>query len=58
VTGSGMMGHGMMGGAGGMGALFGSRVVPTMNLSVDDVRAYLNRVQGMKTAFLRLGADS
>jgi len=36
-----MMGSGMMGGAGGMTALFGSRVVPTMNLSVDDVRAYL-----------------
>ena len=41
VTGSGMMGQGTMGGAGGMGALFGSRVVPTMNLSVDDVRGYL-----------------
>ena len=38
---SGMMGPGMMGGAGGMSALFGSRVVPTMNLSVDDVRGYL-----------------
>lgn len=41
VTGSGMMCHSMLGGAGGMGALFGSRVVPTMNLSVDDVRGYL-----------------
>ncbi len=51
--GGGMMGHDMMhddcpmmrgmtqGGTGGMGALFGSRVVPTMNLSVDDVRGYL-----------------
>ena len=35
---SGMMG---MGGSGGMSALFGSRVVPTLNLSVDDVRGYL-----------------
>ena len=31
-------GEGMQG---GMGALFGSRVTPTMNLSVDDVRGYL-----------------
>jgi len=40
----GMMGSGMMGSAktqGGMGALFGSRVTPVMNLSVDDVRGYL-----------------
>ena len=36
-----MMGGMMQGGTGGMGALFGSRVVPTMNLSVDDVRGYL-----------------
>lgn len=36
------MGSGMMGGAGGMTALFGSRVVPTLNLSVDDVRGYLS----------------
>ena len=38
-----MMGSGMtgMGSPGGMGALFGSRVVPTLNLSVDDVRGYL-----------------
>jgi hypothetical protein len=37
-----MMGSGMTGmGPGGMGALFGSRVVPTLNLSVDDVRGYL-----------------
>lgn len=40
MMGSGMMGHEMRGGT-GMGALFGSRVVPTMNLSVDDVRGYL-----------------
>jgi hypothetical protein len=39
----GMMGSGMMqGGTGpGMGALFGSRVTPMMNLSVEDVRGYL-----------------
>lgn len=38
-----MMGSGMtgMGSPSGMGALFGSRVVPTLNLSVDDVRGYL-----------------
>lgn len=42
MMGSGMMGPEMMrGGTGRMGALFGSRVVPTMNLSVDDVRGYL-----------------
>jgi hypothetical protein len=57
MMGSGMMGPGMMQGGmgpgmiqggtspgmmqGGMGVLFGSRVTPMMNLSVDDVRAYL-----------------
>jgi hypothetical protein len=37
-----MMG-GMMDGrmSAGMGGLFGSRVIPKMNLSVDDVRSYL-----------------
>jgi len=35
----GGMGSGMM--QGGMGAIFGSRVTPMMNLSVDDVRGYL-----------------
>jgi hypothetical protein len=40
MMGSEMMGPGMHGGT-GMGALFGSRVVPTMNLSVDDVRGYI-----------------
>lgn len=39
MMGKGMMGAGMM--QGGMGALFGSRVTPMMNLSVDDVRGYL-----------------
>ena len=42
MMGSGMMGPEMMrGGTGGMDALFGSRVVPTMNLSEGDVRGYL-----------------
>ena len=36
-----MQGHMTGMGPGGMGALFGSRVVPTLNLSVDDVRGYL-----------------
>jgi hypothetical protein len=39
MMGSGIMGPEMM--RGGMSALFGSRVVPTINLSVDDVRGYL-----------------
>jgi hypothetical protein len=33
--------HMMRGETGGMSGLFGSRVIPTMNLSVDDVRGYL-----------------
>ena len=39
MMGQGGMGPGMM--QGGMGALFGSRVTPMMNLSADDVRGYL-----------------
>ena len=42
MMGQGMMGPGMMqGGMPGMGGLFGSRVTPIMNLSVEDVRGYL-----------------
>lgn len=43
MTGSGMMGPGMMrdGTDPGRGALFGSRVTPMMNLSVEDVPGYL-----------------
>ena len=42
MMGSGMEGpETMHGSTGGMSSLFGSRVVPTMNLSVDDVRVYL-----------------
>lgn len=39
TTGQGTMGPGMM--RGGMGALFGSRVTPMLNLSAEDVRGYL-----------------
>ena len=36
--------------------LFGSRVVPTMNLSVDDVRDYLNsRLDRLHNKRLKLG---
>jgi hypothetical protein len=43
MMGSGMMGPGMMQGgmAPGMGTVFGTRVTPMMNLSVEDVRGYL-----------------
>jgi len=40
MMGQGGMGPGMM--QGGMGALFGSRVTPMMNLSAEDVRGYLD----------------
>ena len=43
MMGQGMRGPGMMQGGmrPGMGGLFGSRVTPMMNLSVEDVRSYL-----------------
>jgi hypothetical protein len=43
MMGQGMRGPGMMQGGmrPGMGGLFGSRVTPMMNLSVEDVRGYL-----------------
>ena len=42
MMGPGMMDSGMQGGTRpGMGGLFGSRVRPIMNLSVEDVRGYL-----------------
>jgi hypothetical protein len=55
----GMMGSGMMG-MGGMGdeaaGLFGSRVTPMMNLSVDDVRAYLSsRLERLNNKRLKIG---
>ena len=50
----GMMRNGMMGG--GMGALFGSRVTPVMNLSVEDVRAYLaSRLERFGSKRLKVG---
>lgn len=45
-------------GAGERYARRGLRLVAHQRCGDHDVRAYLNRVQGMKTAFLRLGADS
>jgi hypothetical protein len=53
-------GHGgmmMRGDAGsGMGTLFGSRVVPTLNISVDDVRGFLTaRLDRLNNKRLKLG---
>jgi hypothetical protein len=45
-------------GAGERYARHGLRLVAHQRCGDHDVRAYLNRVQGMKTVFLRLGADS
>lgn len=46
----------MMKGGSGMAALFGSRVVPKMNLSVDDVRSYLTaRLDHLGNKRLKLG---
>ena len=54
MMGSGMMGSGMM--RGGMGALFGSRVTPVMNLSIDDVRGYLaSQLEGLNNKRLKVG---
>src|SRR5262249_48137620 len=58
MMGSGMMGSGMMQGGRrtDMGALFGSRVRPVMNLSVDDVRNYLAmRLEGLNNKRLKIG---
>jgi hypothetical protein len=56
MMGSGMMRSGMQDGESGMGALFGSRVTRMMNLSVDDVRAYLAfRLERLKNKRLKLG---
>jgi hypothetical protein len=54
----GMMGSGMMhdSGRSGMDALFGSRVRPVMNLSVDDVRGYLiMRLDRLANKRLKIG---
>jgi hypothetical protein len=54
MMGSGMMGMGRMGGE--AGGLFGSRVTPMMNLSVDDVRAYLSsRLERLNSKRLKIG---
>jgi hypothetical protein len=45
-------------GAGERYARRGLRLIAHQRCGDHDARAYLNRVQGMKTAFLRLGADS
>ena len=45
-------------GAGERYARHGLRLIAHQRCGDHDVRAYLNRVQGMKTVFLRLGADS
>ena len=59
MVGSGMMGSGMMGSGmmpSGMGALFGSRVTPVMNLSVDDVRGYLaSQLERLNNKRLKIG---
>jgi hypothetical protein len=58
MMGSGMMGSGMMQGGtrSGMGGLFGSRVTPTMNLSIEDVRGYLTlRLERLNNKRLKLG---
>jgi hypothetical protein len=54
MMGSEMMGPGMM--RSGMNALFGSRVRPVMNLSVDDVRGYLaSQLEHLNNKRLKLG---
>ncbi|RTM14182.1 MAG: hypothetical protein EKK33_07290 [Bradyrhizobiaceae bacterium] len=54
MMGTEMMGSGMMGG--GMSALFGSRVTPVMNLSVDNVRGYLaSQLEHLHNERLKLG---
>ena len=58
MMGSGMMGSDMMQGGmtSGMGSLFGSRVKPLMNLSVDDVRGYLGfQLDRLKNKRLKVG---
>lgn len=59
MMGSEMMSPGMMQGGrarSGMAALFGSRVRPVMNISVDDVRGYLTlQLQRLNNKRLKLG---
>ena len=52
--GSEMMGSGMM--RGRMSALFGSRVTPVINLSVEDVRGYLaSQLEHLSNKRLKVG---
>src|SRR6266581_2252954 len=54
MMGSEMMGSGMM--HGGMSPLFGSRVTPVMNLSIDDVRGYLaSQLERLNNKRLKVG---
>lgn len=58
MMGSRMMGSGMMhdGTKSDMSALFGARVRPIMNLSVDDVRGYLgSRLEQLNNKRLKIG---
>jgi hypothetical protein len=59
MMGSGMMGPGMMSMdrmGGESGGLFGSRVTPMMNLSVEDVRAYLSaQLERLNNKRLKIG---
>jgi hypothetical protein len=56
------MGPGMMGSGaarGGTGGMFGSRVTPIMNLSVDDVRGYLGvQLSQLNNKRLKIGPIS
>jgi hypothetical protein len=58
MMGQGMMGRGMMrdGTCLDRGRLFGSRVTPMMNLSIEDVRAYLNvQLERLNNKRLKVG---
>ena len=58
IVDSGMMSSGMMedGASSGMSSLFGSRITPVMNLSVDDVRGYLGlRLTRLNNKRLKVG---
>lgn len=57
--GQGMMGQGMMGAgmpSGGTAGMFGSRVTPVMNLSIDDVHGYLDiQLERLNNKRLKVG---
>src|SRR6266567_882422 len=56
MMGSGKMGMMQGGTRSGMGALFGSRVTPVMNLSIEDVRGYLAlQLEHLKNKRLKIG---